>query len=85
MSLIRYAIMYMYLYRRMLDPFMYFHKVKVLKLFLYSINIAFDILQRLLTTFIEKLFTPKSFEGEFTLVGNVDGHGKKIIMPDGVQ
>lgn len=48
-------------------------------------SIAFDILQRLLTTFIEKLFTPKSFEGEFTLVGNVDGHGKKIIMPDGVQ
>eukprot|EP00105_Crassostrea_gigas_P045649 XP_019929797.1 PREDICTED: cytoplasmic dynein 1 heavy chain 1 isoform X11 [Crassostrea gigas] len=48
-----------------------------------KIDNEFD--QRLLTTFIEKLFTPKSFEGEFTLVGNVDGHGKKIIMPDGVQ
>ncbi|KAK3093975.1 hypothetical protein FSP39_022394 [Pinctada imbricata] len=48
-----------------------------------KIDNEFD--QRLLTTFIHKLFTPKSFEGDFTLVNNVDGHGKKILMPDGVQ
>lgn len=83
MSLIRYVIMY--LYRRMFDLFMYFYKVYVLKFFLYSINIVFDILQRLLIIFIEKLFIFKSFEGEFILVGNVDGYGKKIIMFDGVQ
>lgn len=83
MSLIRYLVMY--LYRRMFDLLMYFYKVKVLKFFLYSINIVFDILQRLLIIFIEKLFIFKSFEGEFILVGNVDGYGKKIIMFDGVQ
>ncbi|XP_078314970.1 cytoplasmic dynein 1 heavy chain 1-like isoform X1 [Crassostrea virginica] len=52
---------------------------------IYGGKIDNDFDQRLLTTFIEKLFTPKSFEGDFTLVGNVDGHGKKIVMPDGVQ
>lgn len=84
MSLIRYVVMY--LYCRMFDLFMYFYKVLVLKFFLYSINIiVFDILQRLLIIFIEKLFIFKSFEGEFILVGNVDGYGKKIIMFDGVQ
>lgn len=83
MSLIRYV--FVYLYCRMFDLFMYFYKVLVLKFFLYSINIVFDILQRLLIIFIEKLFIFKSFEGEFILVGNVDGYGKKIIMFDGVQ
>lgn len=83
MSLIRYVIMYQYC--RIIDLFMYFYKVLVLKFFLYSINIVFDILQRLLIIFIEKLFIFKSFEGEFILVGNVDGYGKKIIMFDGVQ
>ncbi|XP_052105179.1 cytoplasmic dynein 1 heavy chain 1-like isoform X5 [Mytilus californianus] len=48
-----------------------------------KIDNEFD--QRLLTTFIHKLFSPKSFEGDFTLVMNVDGKGKKILMPDGVQ
>lgn len=73
---------HVHLYCRVYDRFMYFHKGSS-SVLMY--RIAFDVLQRLLTTFIEKLFTPKSFEGEFTLVGNVDGHGKKIIMPDGVQ
>lgn len=70
------------LYCRVYDRFVYFQKGSSSAL---MYRIAFYVLQRLLTTFIEKLFTPKSFEGEFTLVGNVDGHGKKIIMPDGVQ
>ncbi|OWF47212.1 Cytoplasmic dynein 1 heavy chain 1 [Mizuhopecten yessoensis] len=48
-----------------------------------KIDNEFD--QRLLTTFIDKLFSPKSFEADFNLVSNVDGHGKKISMPDGVQ
>lgn len=48
-----------------------------------KIDNEFD--QRLLTTFINKLFTPKSFEGDFNLVASIDGHGKKIRMPDGVQ
>ncbi|XP_033735277.1 cytoplasmic dynein 1 heavy chain 1-like isoform X2 [Pecten maximus] len=48
-----------------------------------KIDNEFD--QRLLTTFINKLFSPKSFEAEFNLVSNIDGHGKKISMPDGVQ
>ncbi|XP_061172861.1 cytoplasmic dynein 1 heavy chain 1-like isoform X1 [Saccostrea echinata] len=52
---------------------------------IYGGKVDNDFDQRLLTTFIEKLFSPKSFEGDFTLVSNVDGHGKKILMPDGVQ
>lgn len=41
--------------------------------------------QRLLTSFIQKLFTPKSFEGDFRLVSNLEGTGKKISMPDGIR
>lgn len=41
--------------------------------------------QRLLTSFIQKLFTPKSFEGDFTLVANLEGKGKKIAMPDSIR
>ncbi|XP_053373809.1 cytoplasmic dynein 1 heavy chain 1-like isoform X4 [Mercenaria mercenaria] len=41
--------------------------------------------QRLLTSFVHKLFTPKSFEGDFKLVGNMDGPGKKIVMPDSIR
>jgi len=42
-------------------------------------------LQRLLNSFIDKLFSPKSFEGDFTLVPNLEGAGKKIAMPDSIR
>ena len=43
-------------------------------------------LQRLLTATLNKLFTKKSFEGDFALVSNVDGmKGKNICMPDGIR
>ncbi|XP_041352869.1 LOW QUALITY PROTEIN: cytoplasmic dynein 1 heavy chain 1-like [Gigantopelta aegis] len=49
-----------------------------------KIDNEFD--QRLLNAFVAKLFTPKSFEGDFKLVTNVDGQeGKHIVMPDGVR
>ena len=44
------------------------------------------LLQRLLSTFVTKLFTPKSFEADFVLVNDIDGtKGKNIVMPDGVR
>ncbi|ESP05087.1 hypothetical protein LOTGIDRAFT_151884 [Lottia gigantea] len=53
---------------------------------IYGGKIDNDFDQRLLSTFVNKLFTPKSFEGEFTLVSNIDGvAGKNITMPDGVR
>ena len=43
-------------------------------------------MQRLLTASLNKLFTKKSFEGDFALVSNVDGiKGKNITMPDGIR
>ena len=42
--------------------------------------------QRLLTAFLNKLFTMKSFEGDFPLVSSVDGmKGRNITMPDGIR
>lgn len=42
--------------------------------------------QRLLTAFLNKLFTMKSFEGDFPLVCSVDGvKGRNITMPDGIR
>lgn len=32
-----------------------------------------------------KLFTPRSFEGDFPLVANVEGSIGHIIMPDGTR
>ena len=49
------------------------------------IHVLSFVLQRLLTAFIQKLFTSKSFEGDFVLVSNMEGTGKKISMPDGVR
>ncbi|XP_045484392.1 dynein heavy chain, cytoplasmic isoform X1 [Pieris rapae] len=49
-----------------------------------KIDNAFD--QRLLHSFLTKLFTPKSFEADFALVANVDGasgNQRHITMPDG--
>ncbi|XP_050702243.1 dynein heavy chain, cytoplasmic-like isoform X2 [Eriocheir sinensis] len=49
-----------------------------------KIDNEFD--QRLLTSFLAKLFTPKSFDPEFPLVCNVDGNeGQNITMPDGIR
>ncbi|XP_052769398.1 cytoplasmic dynein 1 heavy chain 1-like isoform X2 [Mya arenaria] len=47
-----------------------------------KIDNSFD--QRLLNTFIDKLFSPKSFESDFTLVASIDGC-KKIAMPDSIR
>ncbi|XP_048259760.1 cytoplasmic dynein 1 heavy chain 1-like isoform X2 [Haliotis rufescens] len=53
---------------------------------IYGGKIDNDFDQRLLSTFVDKLFTPKSFEGDYKLVTNVDGvPGKNISMPDGVR
>ena len=52
---------------------------------LQNISINISVLQRLLSAFIKKLFTSKSFEGDFTLVSNMEGTGKKIAMPDGMR
>ncbi|XP_013181616.1 PREDICTED: dynein heavy chain, cytoplasmic-like, partial [Papilio xuthus] len=49
-----------------------------------KIDNLFD--QRLLHSFLCKLFTPKSFEADFALVANVDGatgNQRHITMPDG--
>ncbi|KAG7158919.1 Dynein heavy chain, cytoplasmic-like [Homarus americanus] len=49
-----------------------------------KIDNEFD--QRLLTSFLAKLFTPRSFDPDFPLVCNVDGHeGQNITMPDGIR
>ncbi|RUS77140.1 hypothetical protein EGW08_015096 [Elysia chlorotica] len=49
-----------------------------------KIDNEFD--QRLLQSFVNKLFSPKSFEGDFPLVLDIDDiKGKHIIMPDGVR
>ncbi|XP_069493861.1 cytoplasmic dynein 1 heavy chain 1 [Ambystoma mexicanum] len=40
--------------------------------------------QRLLNTFLERLFTTSSFDSEFKLACKVDGH-KDIQMPDGIR
>lgn len=51
-----------------------------------SRDLDFLCFQRLLTAFLNKLFTMKSFEGDFALVGSVDGiKGKNIVMPDGIR
>lgn len=53
---------------------------------IYGGKIDNDYDQRLLVSFLSKLFTPRSFETDFALVANVDGTpGKHITMPDGVR
>ncbi|XP_017775192.1 PREDICTED: dynein heavy chain, cytoplasmic isoform X3 [Nicrophorus vespilloides] len=51
-----------------------------------KIDNVFD--QRLLHSFLTKLFTPKSFESDFALVANIDGGpngNRHITMPDGTR
>lgn len=51
-----------------------------------KIDNLFD--QRLLQSFLNKLFTPKSFEADFALVANIDNGpngNRHITMPDGTR
>lgn len=65
--------------------------VTLLSQSIYGGKIDNDFDQRLLTSFLTKLFTPRSFEGDFALVANVDGvaggpNGQRhITMPDGTR
>ncbi|KAL3873221.1 hypothetical protein ACJMK2_036362 [Sinanodonta woodiana] len=53
---------------------------------IYGGKIDNDFDQRLLTSFIQKLFTPKSFESDFKLVAaSVGGQSKNIVLPDGFR
>jgi hypothetical protein len=53
---------------------------------IYGGRIDNDFDQRLLNSFVNRLFTVKSFEGDFPLVSNIDGHrGKNINMPEGIR
>lgn len=55
-------------------------------LFYFTATIFILFFQRLLTSFVNKLFTPESFDADFVLVNNVEGQqGKNIIMPEGVR
>ncbi|XP_057661058.1 dynein heavy chain, cytoplasmic isoform X2 [Diorhabda carinulata] len=55
---------------------------------IYGGKIDNDFDQRLLHSFLNKLFTPKSFESDFALVANIDngpGGNRHITMPDGTR
>ena len=50
------------------------------------ISNVFVVFQRLMTSFVNRLFTVSSFESDFPLVLDVDGEiGKKIVMPEGIR
>ncbi|XP_044735865.1 dynein heavy chain, cytoplasmic isoform X10 [Chrysoperla carnea] len=61
--------------------------VTLLSQSIYGGKIDNDFDQRLLHSFLTKLFTPRSFETDFPLVINVDGPGdqRHITMPDGTR
>ncbi|XP_046600571.1 dynein heavy chain, cytoplasmic isoform X5 [Neodiprion lecontei] len=62
--------------------------VTLLSQCIYGGKIDNDFDQRLLASFLGKLFTPRSFEGDFALVANVDGaqgSQRHITMPDGTR
>ncbi|XP_025833356.1 dynein heavy chain, cytoplasmic [Agrilus planipennis] len=62
--------------------------VTLLSQSIYGGKIDNDFDQRLLHSFLLKLFTPRSFEADFALVANVDGGPggtRHIIMPDGTR
>ncbi|CAH3116472.1 unnamed protein product [Pocillopora meandrina] len=53
---------------------------------IYGGRIDNDFDQRLMTSFVTRLFTVSSFESDFPLVLDVDGEkGKKIVMPEGIR
>uniref|UniRef100_A0A6Q2WQB4 Cytoplasmic dynein 1 heavy chain 1 n=1 Tax=Esox lucius TaxID=8010 RepID=A0A6Q2WQB4_ESOLU len=51
---------------------------------IYGGRIDNDFDQRLLNTFLDRIFTTSSFDSEFKLAFKVDGH-KDIKMPDGIR
>ncbi|XP_067011460.2 dynein heavy chain, cytoplasmic isoform X2 [Anabrus simplex] len=65
--------------------------VTLLSQCIYGGKIDNDYDQRLLASFLAKLFTPRSFESDFALVANVDGVAggpggqRHITMPDGTR
>lgn len=65
--------------------------VTLLSQCIYGGKIDNDFDQRLLASFLAKLFTPRSFEADFALVANVDGVAggpggqRHITMPDGTR
>uniref|UniRef100_A0A146KZ76 Dynein heavy chain, cytoplasmic n=1 Tax=Lygus hesperus TaxID=30085 RepID=A0A146KZ76_LYGHE len=59
--------------------------VTLLSQCIYGGKIDNDFDQRLLLSFLSKLFTPRSFESDFALVANVDGVQRHITMPDGTR
>lgn len=62
--------------------------VTLLSQSIYGGKIDNDFDQRLLHSFLMKLFTPRSFEADFALVANIDGGpdgNRHIIMPDGTR
>ncbi|XP_019877694.2 dynein heavy chain, cytoplasmic isoform X2 [Aethina tumida] len=62
--------------------------VTLLSQSIYGGKIDNDFDQRLLHSFLKKLFTPRSFEGDFALVANIDngpGGNRHITMPDGTR
>ncbi|XP_005182290.1 dynein heavy chain, cytoplasmic isoform X3 [Musca domestica] len=62
--------------------------VTLLSQSIYGGKIDNDFDQRLLQSFLKKLFTARSFEADFALVANVDGASggqRHITMPDGTR
>ncbi|XP_054005626.1 dynein heavy chain, cytoplasmic isoform X1 [Hylaeus anthracinus] len=62
--------------------------VTLLSQCIYGGKIDNDFDQRLLTSFLRKLFTPRSFEADFALVANIDASQasqRNITMPDGTR
>ncbi|XP_055846761.1 dynein heavy chain, cytoplasmic isoform X3 [Episyrphus balteatus] len=62
--------------------------VTLLSQSIYGGKIDNDFDQRLLASFLSKLFTARSFEADFALVANVDGGAggqRHITMPDGTR
>ncbi|XP_076178666.1 dynein heavy chain, cytoplasmic isoform X5 [Ptiloglossa arizonensis] len=62
--------------------------VTLLSQCIYGGKIDNDFDQRLLASFLRKLFTPRSFEADFALVANIDAlqaSQRHIIMPDGTR
>lgn len=51
---------------------------------IYGGRIDNEFDQRLLNTFMDRIFTKRSFDSEFKLALKVDGH-KDIKMPDGIR
>lgn len=51
---------------------------------IYGGRIDNEFDQRLLNTFLDRIFTKGSFDSEFKLANKVDGH-KDIKMPDGIR